>query len=42
VKGFPFSVVYREEQDEIIVFAIRADARARLLAGSGDVTDLRF
>ena len=27
VKGFPFSVVYREQADEIIVFAIRPDAR---------------
>lgn len=27
VKGFPFSVVYREEADEIVVYAIRPDAR---------------
>ena len=27
VKGVPFSVVYREADSEIVVFAIRADAR---------------
>jgi len=27
VKGFPFSVVYREEAAEIVVYAIRPDAR---------------
>lgn len=27
VKGFPFSVVYREETAAIVVFAIRPDAR---------------
>lgn len=27
VRGFPFSVVYREERDEIVVWAIKADAR---------------
>ncbi|HVZ43203.1 MAG TPA: type II toxin-antitoxin system RelE/ParE family toxin [Ramlibacter sp.] len=27
VKGFPFSVVYREHAQEIVVFAIRPDAR---------------
>ena len=27
VKGFPFSVVYREQSQEVVVFAIRNDAR---------------
>lgn len=27
VKGFPFSVVYREEQDEIVIYAVRPDAK---------------
>ena len=27
IKGFPFAVVYREEAEEIVVFAVRADAR---------------
>ncbi len=27
VSGFPFSVVYRVESDEIVVYAIRPDAR---------------
>jgi hypothetical protein len=27
VTGFPFSAVYREEKTEIVVYAIRADAR---------------
>jgi plasmid stabilization system protein ParE len=27
VKGFPFSIVYREQHEEIVVFAIKADAR---------------
>lgn len=27
VKGFPFTVVYRDEPDEVIVFAIAADRR---------------
>ena len=27
VKGFPFSVVFREEPNEIVVYAIRPDAR---------------
>ena len=27
VKGFPFAVVYREQPDEIVVFAVRNDAR---------------
>jgi hypothetical protein len=27
VKGFPFSVVYREEPEAIVVYAIRPDAR---------------
>jgi plasmid stabilization system protein ParE len=28
VMGFPFSVVYREEPTEIVVYAVRPDARA--------------
>ena len=27
VKGFPFAVVFREHPDEIVVFAVRNDAR---------------
>jgi toxin ParE1/3/4 len=27
VKGFPFSIIYRELQDTIVVFAIKPDAR---------------
>lgn len=27
IAGFPFSVVYREEKTEIVVYAIRPDAR---------------
>lgn len=27
IKGFPFSVVFREEAAEIVVYAVRADAR---------------
>lgn len=27
IKGFPFSAVYREEPNEIVVYAIRPDAR---------------
>lgn len=27
VVGFPFSTVYREEKTEIVVYAIRPDAR---------------
>lgn len=27
IKGFPFSLVYREESDEIVVYAVRPDAR---------------
>lgn len=27
IKGFPFSVVYREESSEIIIYAVRPDAR---------------
>lgn len=27
VTGFPFSVVYRQEQTEIVVFVVRPDAR---------------
>ena len=27
IKGFPFSIVYREELSEIVVFAIRPDAK---------------
>ena len=27
IAGFPFSVVYREEADEVVVYAIRPDAR---------------
>lgn len=27
VSGFPFSVVYREEKTEIVVYAVRSDAR---------------
>ena len=27
IKGFPFSAVYREEASEIVIYAIRPDAR---------------
>ena len=27
IKGFPFSAVYREEPTEIVVFAVRPDAK---------------
>ena len=27
VKGFPFSLVYRAEQDEIVIYAVRPDAK---------------
>ncbi len=27
VKGFPFTIVYREEQEQIVVFAIAPDRR---------------
>jgi hypothetical protein len=27
VKGFPFSLVYREEAEEIVIYAVRPDAR---------------
>ncbi len=27
INGFPFSVVYREEKAEIVVYAVRPDAR---------------
>jgi hypothetical protein len=27
IKGFPFSAVYREEPAEIVVYAIRPDAK---------------
>ena len=27
VKGFPFSLVYREEEDEIVIYAVRPDAK---------------
>jgi len=27
VKGFPFSLVYREEQDEVVIYAVRPDAK---------------
>jgi len=27
VKGFPFAVVFREQPDEVVVFAVRSDAR---------------
>jgi len=27
VKGFPFSLVYREERNEVVVYAVRPDAK---------------
>jgi plasmid stabilization system protein ParE len=27
LKGFPFSLVYREERDEVIIYAVRPDAK---------------
>ncbi|MBN8507839.1 MAG: type II toxin-antitoxin system RelE/ParE family toxin [Burkholderiales bacterium] len=27
VKGFPFSLVYREEPDEVVIYAVRPDAK---------------
>lgn len=27
IKGFPFSLVYREERDEIVIYAVRPDAK---------------
>lgn len=27
VKGFPFSLVYREERDEVVIYAFRPDAK---------------
>jgi hypothetical protein len=27
IAGFPFSVIYRDEVDEVVVYAIRPDAR---------------
>ena len=35
VKGFPFSVVFREEATELVVYAIRPDARDRRHALGG-------
>jgi hypothetical protein len=27
IKGFPFSVVYRDEKEEIVIYALRPDAK---------------
>lgn len=27
IKGFPFSLVYREEREEIVIYALRPDAK---------------